>query len=267
MKREPFLPNKHYLISNSGNNSETLFYEAENYRHFLRLFHRHVGQIAILQAFRFRKNQFELILRIKPSGIIPDKYKDRMHQPFANFFIAYTKSINKRYCRTGSLFREHFKRRRLDGNDWLKTKAEVENADYTSADNDIFISEKPFPDQNIHHRGFLKRDKRFEAGFTNITSSFILTLIFLNSFSVNSQIIGTEQDTIGQFLHSVLPQLHSYRAKDSLFFAYEPFDDEEDRRCLIAGDFLKHVEFSAISASATDSTIVFYEFENAFGTL
>ena len=114
MKKEPFIPNCHYLVKNSGNNFESLFLEERNYSYFLALFERHVGQIATLKAFRFFSNRFELLVKINDLPQIPPKYHERLHQPFSNFFNAYCQSINKMYGCSGSLFREHFKRERIE---------------------------------------------------------------------------------------------------------------------------------------------------------
>ncbi|MCY1461435.1 hypothetical protein D9M71_790940 [compost metagenome] len=43
-----------------------------------------------------------------------------MHLPFSNLFNSYSKSINKAYDRTGSLFQEHLQRNRIENEDYLK---------------------------------------------------------------------------------------------------------------------------------------------------
>jgi REP element-mobilizing transposase RayT len=58
-------------------------------------------------------NHFHLIIRIKEDEFLPKKYvnsKSKISQPFSNLFNAYTKAINKKYNRTGSLFQKHPKR-------------------------------------------------------------------------------------------------------------------------------------------------------------
>ncbi len=39
---------------------------------------------------------------------------------FSNFFNAYSKSINKKYNRTGSLFQDRFKRRKIESEEYLR---------------------------------------------------------------------------------------------------------------------------------------------------
>uniref|UniRef100_UPI0037BE77DB hypothetical protein n=1 Tax=Klebsiella pneumoniae TaxID=573 RepID=UPI0037BE77DB len=69
---------------------------------------------------------FELIIRVNNGPDLHAKYRDRIHQPFANFFNAYAKGINKRYGRSGSLFREHYKRQRLDFCEYQLLKNDIE---------------------------------------------------------------------------------------------------------------------------------------------
>lgn len=110
MKKEPFLPNHFYLIQNSSNNFETLFREERNYSYFLSLCEKHIGAIGFICSFRFLPHSFELLVYIADYERIPGKYQNRLHQPFANLFQAYCKGFNKAYGRSGSIFREHFKR-------------------------------------------------------------------------------------------------------------------------------------------------------------
>ncbi|MBD3580894.1 hypothetical protein [Flavobacterium selenitireducens] len=114
VKSDPFLPGNLYLIRNTGNNFEDIFIEDRNYPYFLDLFHRHVGQIAYLLSFRLFRNGFELLIELKNISDIPEKYRQKLYLPFSNFFNAYTKSINKAYGRSGSLFREHFSRTKVN---------------------------------------------------------------------------------------------------------------------------------------------------------
>lgn len=48
------------------------------------------------------------------------KYKEKIYLPFSHLFNAYSKSINKTYNRTGSLFQEHLNRIKIDNENYLK---------------------------------------------------------------------------------------------------------------------------------------------------
>ena len=67
------------------------------------------------------KNHFHLLVRIKDENEIPeDLRKKKISQHFANMFNSYTKSINKQYDRRGSLFQEHFGRKRITEEKYLR---------------------------------------------------------------------------------------------------------------------------------------------------
>ena len=50
---------------------------------------------------------------------MPNKFKEKPYLAFSNFFNAYTKAFNKVYNRTGSLFQEHLKRKRVENECYL----------------------------------------------------------------------------------------------------------------------------------------------------
>jgi putative transposase len=66
------------------------------------------------------KNHFHIVLRIKDKIDLPEKFKEKLHLPFSNLFNSYSKSINKAYDRTGSLFQEHLQRNRIENEEYLK---------------------------------------------------------------------------------------------------------------------------------------------------
>ncbi|NUY81169.1 transposase [Flavobacterium sp. MAH-1] len=125
MKKIPFLPNRYYHIKNCANNNEYLFYEDKNYRHFLRLYKRHVSKTADLIAYCLLENRFEMLVRIKDDTELPERFKERIHQPFSNMFNAYTKGMNSLYGRNGSLFQEHFKREEIQSSGVAFAIAEI----------------------------------------------------------------------------------------------------------------------------------------------
>lgn len=122
---------KVYHIYNRGINSENIFKEVENYPYFLKLYSNHIHPIVDTYAYCLLKNHFHLLVRIKEIAEI-EKYNEILpiespkikiiapHQSFSNLFNAYTKSINKRYNRTGTLFERPFKRKSIDSNTYLK---------------------------------------------------------------------------------------------------------------------------------------------------
>ena len=123
MSREPLIEGNYYHIYNRGINSCNLFFENENYLHFLKLYDKYVDPVAETYAWCLLKNHFHLLVYIKEQSEINSKLvsystvekpKDiNASKQFSNLFNAYTQAINKRYNRTGSLFEKNFKRKRI----------------------------------------------------------------------------------------------------------------------------------------------------------
>jgi len=117
----PLENGRYYHIYNRGNNGIDLFYETENYNHFLRLYEKYIDPIAETFAWCLIKNHFHILIYIKETNEIDitkleysstDKPKNvNASKQFSNLFNAYTLAMNKRYNRTGSLFEKNFKRK------------------------------------------------------------------------------------------------------------------------------------------------------------
>lgn len=117
----PLAYNTYYHIYNRGNNRENLFKEERNYRHFLKLYAKHIEPIADTFAYCLLPNHFHLLVRIKAAEEIEETLKVlktfrvlKPSQQFSNLFNAYTKAINNTYPRTGSLFEHPFGRKPVE---------------------------------------------------------------------------------------------------------------------------------------------------------
>ncbi len=123
MKEVPIIEGNYYHIYNRGINSCDLFFENENYLHFLRLYDKYIEPIAETYAWCLLKNHFHLLVYIKNSdevntelltySTVTKPKKINASKQFSNLFNAYTQSINKKYNRTGSLFEKNFKRKQI----------------------------------------------------------------------------------------------------------------------------------------------------------
>lgn len=120
MKKEVFEVGATYHFYNRGNNHENIFLEERNYDYFLRLIEKYILPISDVYAYCLLKNHFHIALKIKEKEEILVKYQEKIHLPFSNLFNTYTKSINKGYQRTGSLFQEHPHRKRVEDEDYLR---------------------------------------------------------------------------------------------------------------------------------------------------
>ncbi len=121
MKKILLEEGKYYHIYNRGNNGDDIFYEKENYYHFLRLYEKYIEPVTETFAWVLLKNHFHFLVYIKNteevnineleySTVEKPKRKDATQQ-FSNLFNAYTQAINKRHNRSGSLFEKTFKRK------------------------------------------------------------------------------------------------------------------------------------------------------------
>jgi REP element-mobilizing transposase RayT len=119
MKQEKFEPGFIYHVFNRGNNLENIFKEVKNYYFFLSLLEKHVLPIADIYAYCLLRNHFHLVLRIKDSELLPDKFKLKPFLAFSHMFNSYTKAINKAYNRKGSLFQEHLHRIKIEDEKYL----------------------------------------------------------------------------------------------------------------------------------------------------
>ena len=119
MKIDFFEPGVVYHVFNRGNNKEDIFKEEKNYPYFLSLLQKYVLPVAEIYAYCLMKNHFHLVVRIKDAELLEDKFKEKPYLAFSNFFNAYSKSVNKMYNRTGSLFQEHLHRKRVEDDEYL----------------------------------------------------------------------------------------------------------------------------------------------------
>ncbi len=123
----------YYHIYNRGINRCSLFREDDDYKHFLRLYEKYIEPVADTFAWVLMPNHFHLLIRIKSEEEIlkPDRLDVQdaskpvrlkiPHQYFSNLFNAYSKYVNKKYQRTGSLFERPFKRKHVDDEAYLRT--------------------------------------------------------------------------------------------------------------------------------------------------
>jgi REP element-mobilizing transposase RayT len=122
MKYIPFEAGQYYHIYNRGNNDEKIFYEADNYTYFIRLLKKHLTPILEIYTYCLLPNHFHLVVKFKEINNLPESIrigKTKLHQGLSNLFNAYSKSINKRYSRRGSLFQEHLKRNQITDNNYF----------------------------------------------------------------------------------------------------------------------------------------------------
>lgn len=107
-----------YHIYNHAVADGNLFIEDANYLYFLKLWEKHSSSIAETYAYCLMPNHFHFLVRIKETD--QQLESNRYSQILGNCFNAYSKAINKRYSRKGSLFYESFCRKRVMDEFYLK---------------------------------------------------------------------------------------------------------------------------------------------------
>ena len=104
-------PGSYYHIYNRGVNKNTIFFEPENYRFFLRRMKSYLKpDEAEVIAYCLMPNHFHFI--ICP---LAGKFSDA----FGQLCNSYAKALNRRYDRVGPLFQGRFQAKWIDKNEYL----------------------------------------------------------------------------------------------------------------------------------------------------
>ncbi len=98
----PFVEGQFYHIYNRGSGRQPIFFEEENYRYLLRLFTKYgrAMRIAVI-AYCLMPNHYHFLVRQDgetPAGLL-----------FQRVFNAYSKAVNKKYNRVGTLFQGRYR--------------------------------------------------------------------------------------------------------------------------------------------------------------
>jgi REP element-mobilizing transposase RayT len=121
-----------YHIYNRGNNKQHIFFEEKNYRHFLNLFDKYLSSFVDVYAYCLMPNHFHFLVKVKEFPQTSEVFKTSdvlqqrgskkltpLEKGFKDFFISYSKGINKAYDRTGSLFQAKFKKKEIVDNSYF----------------------------------------------------------------------------------------------------------------------------------------------------
>ena len=116
-----------YHIYNHAVGGRDLFKDSNNYEYFLKLYDKYISPVAVTYAWVLMKNHFHLLVRIRNSdeclnltGFENLSGLKQLYQYFSNLFNAYTKAYNKYHKTSGALFERPFKRKLIDGEDYLR---------------------------------------------------------------------------------------------------------------------------------------------------
>ncbi|WP_343696090.1 transposase [Flavobacterium sp.] len=113
MKLEVLKKDCYYHIYNRGINGTTIFENDSNKLYFLKQVAKYLENRISIFAYCLMNNHFHLVIRLN----IEEK---EVIQAFSNLFNSYAKAFNKQTNRTGSLFEKHFKRIKLNDENYLR---------------------------------------------------------------------------------------------------------------------------------------------------
>ncbi len=105
----------YFHIYNRSNGSELVFREEENYFYFLRLYRRHLSAHFTTIAYCLMPTHFHFLAQVKSESI------NEAQNAVGILLSSYTKAINHRYARHGSLFQRHSKAKWVDDERYLLT--------------------------------------------------------------------------------------------------------------------------------------------------
>ena len=150
-------PNNYYHIYNRSNNAEIVFKTPENYNFFLSKYRNYLEKLLDTIAYCLMPTHFHFLVFIRSDETIGIK------NAFGLLQSSFTKAINKRYQRNGSLFQLHTKAKLIDRDEYLLTLAtyihqnpirsglvkKLEEWEYSSYREYIELSNSEFIDKTI----------------------------------------------------------------------------------------------------------------------
>ena len=110
-RQTPFAPDVYYHFYNRGNNRQAIFFESDNYLYFLGGVKKYLVPVVNIVAYCLMPTHYHILVRVKPQTSEVFKTSEvslLVSRAMQKFLISYTKAINKRFQRVGSLFQGQF---------------------------------------------------------------------------------------------------------------------------------------------------------------
>jgi len=106
----PFLPGQYYHLYNRGHNRQAIFFERENYLYFLRGIKKYLWSQVDVLAYCLMPTHYHILVRVKETSEVLEtsEVSARVSRAMQKLGISYTKAINKRFDRVGTLFQGQF---------------------------------------------------------------------------------------------------------------------------------------------------------------
>jgi len=106
---------KYYHLYNRSNNREIVFKEEENHEYFLTKYQKLISPYADTIAYCLMPTHFHFCIKVTTEDM------DRLRDNIGILLSSYTKGINKRFDRHGSLFQKHTKAIWIEDESYLMT--------------------------------------------------------------------------------------------------------------------------------------------------
>jgi REP element-mobilizing transposase RayT len=110
-RETPFIADVYYHFYNRGNNRQAVFFESDNYLYFLKGVKKYLAPVATIIVYCLMPTHYHILVRVKHQTSEVFKTSEVSKQvslAMQKFLISYTKAINKRFQRVGSLFQGQF---------------------------------------------------------------------------------------------------------------------------------------------------------------
>ena len=100
-----------YHVYNRGNDQQNIFFDRENYGYFLRLTRQHLIENGVdIVAYCLMPNHYHFLVYLR---------ENKLSNAMRSLSLAYTMAINKRFDRSGVLFKGRFQSILVDNDDYL----------------------------------------------------------------------------------------------------------------------------------------------------
>ena len=107
----PFVSDIYYHFYNRGNNRQAVFFEPDNYLYFLSRLKKYLVPVVKIIAYCLMPTHYHILVRVmlQTSEVLKtSEVSAQVSLAMQKFLISYTKAINKRFERVGSLFQGQF---------------------------------------------------------------------------------------------------------------------------------------------------------------
>lgn len=112
-----FCPGEYYHFYNRGVNRELIYFDDDNYAHFLWNIQRYLVPVANIGAYCLMPNHYHLLVVVKETSEVVTT--SEVSKAMMKLSVSYTKAVNHRYNRVGPLFQGAFQAKHIESTAYL----------------------------------------------------------------------------------------------------------------------------------------------------